>query len=60
MNFKFEKQMLTLYGVTDRKNLGSVSLEAAVEAVLQGGVTMIQLREKALEDEAFIREAKEN
>ncbi len=58
MNFKFEKQMLTLYGVTDRKNLGSVSLEAAVEAVLQGGVTMIQLREKALEDEAFIREAK--
>lgn len=53
----FSKDMLKLYGITDRKWLGSRSLIEDVERALQGGVTMIQLREKMLDYEAFVKEA---
>lgn len=42
---KFNKDMLSLYAVTDRTNL-KISLESAVEQAIKGGVTCVQLREK--------------
>ena len=51
----FNKENLKLYAVTDRTWLGSRTMaEAVFEAVL-GGATMIQLREKQMDDEAFWR-----
>lgn len=55
---KFDESSLRLYAVTDRSWLGEHTLEQQVEQVLQGGATMIQLREKALGDEAFLQEAR--
>ena len=46
---------ITLYGITGNCPL---SLEAAVEAALQGGVGMVQLREKNISDEEYVRKAK--
>ena len=43
---KISPDKIRLYGVTDRTWLGKMSLEAAVEEALRGGVTMLQLREK--------------
>lgn len=49
---------LRLYAVTDRAWLKpGESLLEPVEAVLKGGATMIQLREKHLDEEHFRREA---
>jgi thiamine-phosphate pyrophosphorylase len=56
---KCDKQMMTLYGVTDRAWVGEQNLFQQVEAALRGGVTCIQLREKALGREEFLKEAKE-
>jgi thiamine-phosphate pyrophosphorylase len=44
----------TLYMVTDRTLMGTKTLEACVEQALAGGVTLVQLREKQLDTEAFI------
>ncbi len=49
---------LRLYAVTDRR-YGSGTLGARVEQALQGGVTLLQLREKELPQEDFIRETRE-
>ena len=54
---KFDKQDLLLYAVTDRSWLGEKTLSQQVEEALQGGVTMLQLREKDLEQDAFLEEA---
>lgn len=51
---KFDKQSLALYAVTDRRWLGEESLLSAVEAALQGGATMIQLREKTATRAEFL------
>lgn len=56
---KLDKKDLLLYAVTDRSWLGSESLRSAVEKTLIGGATFIQLREKELEAEKFLEEAKE-
>ncbi|MEG0013246.1 MAG: thiamine phosphate synthase [Cellulosilyticaceae bacterium] len=48
---------LKLYAVTDRSWLNGSSLYEQVEAALEGGATMIQLREKTLSLEAFLQEA---
>lgn len=56
---KFEKQMLTLYAVTDRKWLGNCTLAEAVERVICGGVTMVQLREKEQDETQIIEMAYE-
>lgn len=54
------KDLLQLYGVTDSQWLKpGETLADAVEAAIKGGVTLIQLREKHMEDDAFIREAVE-
>lgn len=48
---------LLLYGVTDRRGLGDLSLAEAVRQSLDGGVTFVQLREKHLGREEFAAEA---
>ena len=56
---KFDKGMLRLYAVTDRRWEGALSLLRQVELALQGGATMVQFREKHLqgaEKEALARE----
>ena len=56
---KFKEEMLTLYGITDRSWEGKKSLYEQIEDALKGGVTMLQLREKDLNPEDFLKEAKE-
>lgn len=56
---KADKQSMLLYAVTDRAWLGSHTLEEQVEEVLKAGATFLQLREKDMSYEAFLREAKE-
>lgn len=53
------KKDLLLYAVTDRAWLGDKTLSWQVEESLKGGATMIQLREKHLDHEHFLKEAKE-
>lgn len=50
---------LLLYAVTDRSWLNGRTLAEDVEKALKGGATMIQLREKELDQEAFIEEARQ-
>lgn len=56
---KFNKEMLLLYGVTDRGWEGKKFLYEQIEDALKGGITMLQLREKNLNPEDFLKEAKE-
>ena len=56
---KCDKQNMLLYAVTDRAWVGKQSLCEQVEAALRGGVTCVQLREKELDEAAFLAEAKE-
>ena len=53
-----EKDLL-LYAVTDRYWLNGRTLTDVVRESLEGGVTMLQLREKTLEEPAFLQEARE-
>ena len=55
----FKKEDLLLYAVTDRGWLGGETLYSQVEKALKGGATMIQLREKELDEAAFLAEAKQ-
>ena len=55
----FDKHSLRLYAVTDRAWVGRQTLCQQVEAALQGGVTCVQLREKHLDRDAFLAEAKQ-
>lgn len=55
---KFSKQDLAVYAVTDRKWLKEEeTLAQQVEKAIQGGATIIQLREKHLRDEEFLAQA---
>ncbi|MDF3002201.1 MAG: thiamine phosphate synthase [Bacillota bacterium] len=56
---KCGKEDLLLYAVTDRTWLNGETLYSQVEKALKGGATFIQIREKALNREAFLVEAKE-
>lgn len=56
---KFAESMLRLYAVTDRSWVGTQALYEQVEAALRGGVTCVQLREKELNPEDFLSEAKQ-
>ena len=44
----------TLYLVTDQKLMSTSTLEEAVEAACEGGVTLVQIREKSASDDAFL------
>lgn len=52
-------ELLRLYAVTDRAWTGKQTLAQQVECALRGGVTLVQLREKKMERDAFLAEAKE-
>ena len=55
---KLSKQDLAVYAVTDRKWLKEEeTLAQQVEKAIQGGATIIQLREKHLRDEEFLAQA---
>lgn len=56
---RLDKKDLLLYAVTDRSWLNGETLYSQVEKALKGGATFIQLREKDLDSEAFLKEAKE-
>lgn len=53
----FSKENLLLYAVTDRAWAGEKPLYRQIEAALKGGVTLVQLREKNLSEQAFLEEA---
>lgn len=52
-----DKKDLLLYAVTDRAWLKGETLYAQVEKALKGGATFVQLREKNLDKESFLKEA---
>lgn len=54
---KCDKKAMLLYAVTDRAWVGKQSLYEQVESALKGGATCVQLREKELDDAAFLNEA---
>lgn len=56
---KCDKKTMLLYAVTDRAWTGRQTLYEQVESALKGGVTCVQLREKELDDAAFLQEAVE-
>ena len=56
---KCDKRHMLLYAVTDRAWTGRQTLYEQVETALKGGVTCVQLREKELDEAAFLREARE-
>lgn len=54
---KLTTEMMRLYAVTDRSWLRGQTLLEQVEKALIGGVTLVQLREKELDEDTFLREA---
>ncbi|MBO5609275.1 MAG: thiamine phosphate synthase [Eubacterium sp.] len=56
---RLEEKDLLLYAVTDRHWLNGRTLYEVVKESLDGGATFIQLREKELDNEHFLEEAKE-
>lgn len=56
---EFENKSLRLYAVTDRSWLKGGTLYERVEKALRGGATFVQLREKSLDMESFVAEARQ-
>ncbi|MGV8906738.1 MAG: thiamine phosphate synthase [Acetobacterium sp.] len=56
---KVDKAAMLLYAVTDSMWLSGNDLTVQVEDAIKSGVTFLQLREKKLDDDAFINQAKE-
>ena len=54
-----KKEDLLLYAITDRYWLNGRNLADDVELTLKGGTTILQLREKNLDEESFYNEAVE-
>lgn len=54
---KFHKDMLLLYAVTDQAFTGEKTLTEQIEEAISAGVTLLQLREKGLDKQAFLEEA---
>lgn len=50
---------LRVYAVTDRTWTGEKTLACQLEEALQAGVTLVQLREKEMDDKAFLEEARQ-
>ena len=53
------KSRMLLYAITDRSWLGEKTLASQVEEAFRGGVSLLQYREKHLQGEEKIRQAKE-
>ena len=56
---KVRSEDMTLYAVTDAAWTGEKTLLQQVKEALEGGITFLQLREKHLSEEEFLREAVE-
>lgn len=54
---KLSKDDLLLYAITDRGSLDKKVFFEKIEEALQGGVTILQLREKELDEDSFTVEA---
>ena len=54
---KLSAETLRLYAVTDRSWLNGRSIFEQVEEALMGGVSLVQLREKKIDEAAFLIEA---
>ncbi len=54
---RFSRESLLLYAVTDRSWIGKQTLYEQIESALLGGATCVQLREKNLDEDSFIKEA---
>lgn len=54
---KLERKNMCLYAVTDRSWIGEKSFLEQIEDSLKGGITLLQLREKCLSREEFLKEA---
>ena len=54
---KFNEKMLLLYAVTDRAWVGKQTLLEQIEDALKGGATIVQLREKKMDENSFVEEA---
>ena len=53
------RKMMKLYAVTDRAWTGKQTLFEQAEAAMRGGITCLQLREKNLDKDEFLKEALE-
>lgn len=53
----FDTSQLLLYAITDRGCIRQRDLLSCIEDALRGGVTILQLREKGLPEDALIEEA---
>ena len=56
---KLSTEMMRLYAVTDRSWLRGQTLLEQTEQALTGGATLVQLREKELDEDTFLDEAVE-
>ena len=54
---RLSKDDLLLYAITDRRDTDKKTFFEKIEKALQGGVTILQLREKELDEDSFINEA---
>lgn len=53
----FDKNLLRLYAVTDSAWLGEKTMAQAVREALEGGATLVQLREKNMDRDTLLKEA---
>lgn len=49
------REDLKLYLVTDRSWVGEMTLESQIEEAIKGGVTIVQLREKNIDEKEFLK-----
>ena len=54
---KFNKEQLLLYAITDNSDCESGTFLDKIEKSLSGGVTMLQLREKNISEDDYIKKA---
>ena len=59
MNMTDVRKMMKLYAVTDRAWTGKQTLFEQAEAAMRGGITCLQLREKNMDKDEFLKEALE-
>lgn len=59
VRLRVDAEAMTLYAVTDRTWAKDITLMEQVRQALEGGITFLQLREKHLSENEFVKEAKE-
>ncbi len=59
MSMNDVRKMMKLYAVTDRTWTGKHTLFEQAEAAMRGGITCLQLREKNMDKDEFLKEALE-